>query len=109
MIAYAADVYTKRLTAAFIPPENLTRLSQGRRPHSSTSNETCYSRTFEIRNAELLTNSDAGVSPHTPVSVPYRFSACPIAIGCRGYIYRRWWCVVAWTGDRGTARPPMSP
>ena len=98
--------YTKRLTAAFIPPENLMRLSQGRRPHSSTSNETCYSRTFEIRNAELLTNSDAGVSPHTPVSVPYRFSACPIAIGCRGYIYRRWWCVVAWTGGRGTDNSP---
>jgi hypothetical protein len=34
--------YTKRLTAAFILPENLMRLSQGRRPYSSTSNDQLF-------------------------------------------------------------------
>jgi hypothetical protein len=55
---------------------------------------------------ELFANPDGRISPHAPISIPYRFSAGPIAIGRRGHhVYRRR-CVVAWAGDRRSDNSP---
>ena len=49
----------------------------------------------------LLADSDAGISPHGSIAVPYRLSARPIAVRCWSDVYGRW-IVVAWAGDCGS-------
>jgi hypothetical protein len=51
----------------------------------------------------LLTNSDARISPHGSIAIPYRLSARPITVRRRRWsdVYGRW-IVVAWAGDCGS-------
>src|SRR6516164_6338608 len=49
----------------------------------------------------LLANSDAGISPHASIAIPYRFTARPVARR-RSNINRWWRWIIAWPGDCGS-------
>jgi hypothetical protein len=55
----------------------------------------------------LLADSDAGISPHGSIAVPYRLSARPITRRkWRWFYIYGWRCVVAWPGDCSSNNSP---
>jgi hypothetical protein len=53
----------------------------------------------------LLADSDAGISPHASIAIPYRLSARPITVRRWSDVYGRW-IVVAWAGGCGSDNGP---